>query len=122
MSLSLSLQFNQIRAVEGQKEPVILHIAVRNPSEAQKSELATVMIKIPFSLGFDKAGLMRETKRRIGFVKPGEEKSIPIPIYCKPSTREGIYPIEVIAWTHDENYSKTVSEEKQKADLRVIKP
>ena len=114
----LNSYFDTIRAVEGQREPVILEIVVRN--DEQESILASVLIKIPFALGFDRAGLMRDTRRRIGYIKAGEEKTIPIPLYCKTNTKEGVYPVEIRAQIHPDKYDKVLKEILYKTELRVI--
>ena len=116
----LASYFNTIRAVAGQKEPVFLEIVVRNTE--QESKLMSVAVKIPFDLGFDSVGLMRETRRRLGYVGAGEEKKIPIALYCKRNIKEGTYPIEVIAYIHPDKYDKTLASFNHKTQLRVISP
>jgi uncharacterized membrane protein len=114
----LASYFNTIRAVAGQREPVVLEIVLRNTEE--ESKLMSVMIKIPFDLGFDSTGLMRETRRRLGYVGAGEEKKIPIALYCKRNIKEGVYPIEVTAYIHPDKYDKSVKSFPHKTQLRVI--
>ena len=116
----LASYFNTIRAVAGQKEPVILEIVLRNTE--QESKLMSVTVKIPFDLGFDSVGLMRETRRRLGYVGAGEEKKIPIALYCKRNIKEGTYPIDVTAYIHPDKYDKTIVSVPHKTQLRVITP
>jgi hypothetical protein len=114
----LASYFNTIRAVAGQREPVVLEIVVRNTE--QDSKLMSVAVKIPFDLGFDSVGLMRETRRRLGYVGAGEEKKIPIALYCKRNIKEGVYPIAVTAYIHPDKYDKTMASFPHKTQLRVI--
>jgi len=114
----LNSYFDTIRAVAGQREPLILEIEVRN--DGTEAKLISLLVKIPFDLGFDSIGLMRETRRRIGYIKAGEEKKVPLPIYCKPNIKEGAYPIQIKAIVHPDKYDKTSEEIVHKAQLRVI--
>jgi uncharacterized membrane protein len=114
----LGSYFDTIRAVAGQREPIILEIELRN--DEQESKLVSLLIKVPFSLGFDSVGLMRETRRRIGYLKAGEEKKVPLPIYCKTNIKEGVYPIGIRAQIHPDKYDKVLKEISHKAELRVI--
>lgn len=116
----LASYFNTIRAVAGQKEPVILEIVLRNTE--QESKLMSVLVKIPFDLGFDSVGLMRQTSRRLGYVGAGEEKKIPLTIYCKRNIKEGQYPIEIHALIHPDKYDRTAQDTVHKTQLRVITP
>ncbi len=110
--------FSPIRMVAGQKDPVILEVAIKNST--QESQLVTVIVKMPFSLGFDRVGLMREKLKRIGYVKAGAEKTVPVQIYGKPMIREGEYPVDVRVIYHPERYDKTENEVRQTTTLRVI--
>lgn len=114
-----SAAFNAVRAVVGQKEPIVLNITLRNNEET--ALLTSVIVKIPFALGFDKAGLMRETRRRLGLIKVGGDKTVPIPIYVRSTTKEGTYPVEIKAITHLEHYDKNDKEYAYSTTLRVIK-
>jgi hypothetical protein len=114
----LASYFNTIRAIAGQKEPVILEIVIRN--DEPDSKLVSLLVKIPFSLGFDSTGLMRETRRRLGYLKAGDEKRVPLPIYCKPNIKEGSYPIEVRLQIHPDKYDRVLKEFQHKTELRVI--
>ena len=89
--LSLSTRFNVIRALVGQKEPVILEAVVRN--DGGETVLASVLVKLPFDLGFDRTGLMREDRRRVGYIGAGATKVVPFRIYPKSTAAAGTYPI-----------------------------
>jgi len=115
----LTSYFDTIRAVAGQRDPVILEIVIRNTEEEAK--LFSFIVRVPFSLGFDNVGLMRETRRRLGYVKAGNEKVVPIPIYCKKNIKEGLHPIEITAYTHPDKYDKVLESATHKTQLRVIK-
>jgi hypothetical protein len=116
----LTARFNAVRALVGQREPLILEVMFRN--DESESALASVFVKIPFSLGFDKAGLEREIRRRLGYVKPADEKVVPIPIYVRSTTKEGMYPILVKAQLHFDSYDKVKKEITYDTTLRVVKP
>lgn len=117
----VTARFNTLRAVVGQKEPVILEVVFKNTEP--NSVLASISVKVPFALGFDRAGLMRECRKRIGYVKSGDEKTIPLPLYVKSTSGEGSYPIQVTAQVHDnDKYDKVRAEYGYDTSLRIIKP
>ena len=116
--LKVSTNFSPIRLIEGQTDPIILNIYLRNNDE--ESKLASLTVKIPFSLGFDKVGLSRENRKRIGYIKPESEKVIPVMLYPKHSIKEGMHPIEIKIREHLDRYDKTEKEYSIKTELRVI--
>ncbi len=114
----IQTSFNPIRAVAGQTDPVILEIKVRNGFPETK--LASIVVKVPFSLGFDKVGLFRDTRRQIGNMAPNAEKTIPIMLYPKVNIVPGEYKVEVKVFSHRERYDKMDEEFPLTAKLRVI--
>lgn len=118
MEIGVSTRLNPIRMIAGQREPVILDVVVRNRTE--KMQLVSVLVKVPFSLGFDKVGLMRESRKRVGYVGAGNEKAVPFQIYCKPNIKEGNHPIYITVATHSDRYDVTEREYDNSTELRVI--
>ena len=116
--LKISTNFSPIRLIEGQTDPVVLNIYLRNSDEGSK--LVSMLVKVPFSLGFDRMGLSRENRKRIGYVKPEAEKTIPVMLYPKHSIKEGLYPIEIKIREHLDRYDTTEKEYSVKTELRVI--
>lgn len=114
----ITTSFSPIRVVRGDKSPVVLEIKIRN--DYPNSKLASVMVKAPFSLGFDSVGLFRETRRRIGYLKSGMEKTIPIQLFPKTNIGEGNYNIDIKVYSHRERYDKNEKEFNLNASLRVI--
>lgn len=115
---NISSSFSPIRVVAGQKDPVILNIKIKN--QYLGSKLASVLIKAPFSLGFDKVGLYRETRRRVGHIKEGSEKVIPIQVFPKTNIQEGTYNVDVKVYAHPDRYDKVEKEYIHSTSLRVI--
>jgi len=107
-----------MRVVAGQKEPIIFEIKIKNKSD--ESKLASLVVKAPFSLGFDKVGLFRETRRRIGYIKGGVEKVIPIQLFPKLNIKEGEYKIDVKVMSHADRYDKLEDTYEHSTMLRVI--
>lgn len=114
----VTTSFNPIRAVVGQKIPVMLEIRIRN--DYPDSKLASLLVKTPFSLGFDSVGLFRETRRRVGYIKPGIEKIVPIQLFPKVNIKEGSYNVDVKVYSHGDRYDKTDKEFPVNTSLRVI--
>lgn len=115
---TISSSFNPIRVVAGQKDPVILNIKIKN--QYPESKLASITVKAPFSLGFDRIGLFRETRRRVGHIKKEMEKIIPIQIFPKPNIQEGNYNVEIKVYAHPDRYDKVEKEYNHNTTLRVI--
>ena len=107
-----------LRIVSGQQEPVMMEINVRNTGE--KEELVSVVVKTPFSLGFDRVGLIREKRARIDYLKPTEEKTVKFELYSKGKIEPGTLNIEVKAQTHPDRYDRTSEVFTENASLRVI--
>ena len=63
----ITTNFSPIRMIAGKTEPVILNIYIKNNTETSK--MATVFMKIPYSLGFDKIGLNRDSRKRVDNIK-----------------------------------------------------
>jgi hypothetical protein len=115
----ITTSFSPIRMIAGQKDAVMLHVFIKNLAE--NSKMASVYLKIPYSLGFDKVGLVRDTRKRIGTIKAGTEKDIIIPIYGKPTIVEGEYPISIKVEMHGERFDKKEQEYSAETKLRVIR-
>ena len=112
------LRFVPIRMIAGQMEPVNLNIHLINKFNEPK--LVSVIVKIPPSFGFDKAGIVTEKRERLGELKPGEERRLNFPIYGKFGTRPGKYMIEVKILVHKDRYDKIQNEFKYSTELKVI--
>ncbi|MEM0372761.1 MAG: hypothetical protein QXO69_02925 [archaeon] len=116
--LKVSTSFSPIRMVAGSTEPVFLNVCVKNAGE--NTVAATVFVKVPYSLGFDRIGLDRDTRRRIAAIKPGAEKVIPIMIYGKTTIKPGNYPIGIKVQMHSDRYDKADGESMYETFLRVV--
>jgi len=114
----ISSGFSPMRVIAGQKETIILEIKIKNKSD--KSKLSSLVVKVPFSLGFDKVGLFRETRRRIGYIKGGMEKVVPIRLFPKSNIKEGEYKINVKVMSHLDRYDKLEDTYEHSTMLRVI--
>jgi len=116
--LKVKTRFNTLRMVAGQKEPITMDVTVSN--NGQKEELVSVIVKTPFSLGFDKVGLMREKRARLDYIKPGEEKSVHFVLYGKGTTQPGTIEMEVKAQSHPERYDRVEQTYIDNVSIRVI--
>jgi|GEM_PF-2187914 len=117
--IKASSSLSPIRLIEGQETPAVMTIYIKN--NFKKSKIISLVVKVPFSLGFNKMGLERDVRRRLGFIKPGEEKAVPIMIYPKKTIKEGIYNIETKIILHEKDYSHFNKEYLLKTELRVVK-
>ena len=118
--LSLKLRLSPIRMVMGQKHPLIVDAIIKNNSNI--SILSTIRVVLPPMFGFDSSGLVRDNRKRIGFIKAGMEKTIPFRIIPKPMIKEGEYTIRAEVIEHEtDRYDKVKSIEHASTELRVIK-
>lgn len=110
--------YTPLRMIAGQKEPVILEIGVRN--DENETKLVSVLVYVPFSLGFDLVGLDREARHRLGNINPGEEKTVALRVFGKHNISEGSYNIRVTVQTHPGRFDKVEKTYAANAPLRVI--
>lgn len=113
--LELSTSFSKEKLLSGSTTPNFLNIKLTNVY--QRSLSATVKVKVPFALGFDKRGLERENRRRI-ILKPDQEKTIPFQLFAKPN-KKGDYEILVKVLIHLERYDRTDKTIEAKATIQV---
>jgi hypothetical protein len=114
----ITTNFAPIRIIAGQKDPVILNIYIKNLAESSK--MATVFIKTPTALGFDRMGLAREVRRRVPVIKENTEKTIPIVLYPRSTIKEGEYPVNIKVLMHNDRFDKTEFEYTMETKLRVV--
>ena len=114
----ITTSFSPIRAISGEKAPIILEIRIRN--DYPKSKLTSLLVKTPFSLGFDSVGLFRETRRRVGYIKSGTEKIVPIQLFPKVNIKEGNHNVDIKVYSHDDRYDKVDKQFDLSTSLRVI--
>ena len=118
--MRVNARINPIRMVLGQKTPVVLDVIIQNSEN--ESKLASVSVKTPDLLGFDNVALIKEQRKRIGFVKAKAEKTVPFTIYGSPLIKEGSYPIQIKLRVHPiDRYDKTDEEQNATVNLRVIR-
>ena len=117
-NLRVRTSFTPLRMLLWQPNPVHLDVEVLNKTKEAKNYSITV--KLPMALGFDKAGLVKEHRIRIGKVEPFKAKDASFDIYCKFNTRPGSYDIDVVVREHEpDRFDKTLSKETTTATLRV---
>lgn len=116
-NMYIRTNFVPLRMISGQKEPVNLHIAVTNKTDAPRGY--SVNVKAPSKFGFDRAGLMGEKRIRIGFIAPGQTKTAVFNIYGKFILPAGLYNLDVTIREHDQRFDKVAGIERSVATLRV---
>ena len=117
--IQVSSRFNALRMVAGQKDPMLLEATVSNPGK--DPAFVSVSVRLPFMLGFDQMGLMREKQERVGIVGSGSEKTVTFRIYCKPLINDGNYDVAVNANIHPmDRFDRTTDTVTHHTNLRVI--
>ncbi|RLG22014.1 hypothetical protein DRN74_01215 [Candidatus Micrarchaeota archaeon] len=117
--LKLKLRLKPIRIIIKQRQPAILDICIKNAGEL--SALVSLKAKLSQQLSFDRGGLIREERRRIGYIKPGMEKHVPLNVFARPTAEEGFGEIMVAAFEHeDDRYDKVKETVSAKTELRLL--
>ncbi|MBI1973363.1 hypothetical protein HYS54_00975 [Candidatus Micrarchaeota archaeon] len=117
--IQVSSSFNALRMVAGQKDPILLEVTLKNAGK--EPVFASASVRLPFMLGFDQIGLMREKQERVGLVGAGGEKTVSFRIYCKPLIRDGNYDITANVNLHPpDRFDKTLNTIIHHTNLRII--
>jgi hypothetical protein len=116
-AMNVKTSFVPLRMIVGQKEPVNLHVDVKNLSRKPKSY--SISAKVPSKLGFDRSGLMLEKRIRLGGVPPGKTESAVFSIYGKFGLKQGFYDVELLIREHEDRFDKQLSQAKVTSTLRV---
>lgn len=118
--VSIKLRLTPIRLILGQKQPLIVDAIIKN--SGAESRVVSVKVKLPQMLGFDGSCLVKEERKRVGFLKAGTEKTIPFKVYSSPIIREGVYSIIGQVTEHEnERYDKVQNVVEAVTELRVMK-
>ncbi|VVB70154.1 Uncharacterised protein [uncultured archaeon] len=84
------------------------------------SQLTSVIITLPKTLGFDQSALSNSKEIRLGDLAPGEVKNIKLDVWSIQRTKPGDYKLEVYVISHYRNYAYVLNEIKKEFRLRVV--
>lgn len=96
---------------------VDLEVSLANNADAPI--LASIVLSVPKGLGFERSAIQPQREVRLGFIKPGEQKFVKVPLWATQRTQKGNYPIEIVAISHYNDYAHVLNEARKTIVLRV---
>ncbi len=116
---SLKARLNPIRLAVKKGESIDLYVELRN----LRSEplMTSLVVKVPKQLGFDPTGINDVREIRLGYLKPGEERQLIIPIHENARTNSGDYDVNITAYCHYRDYAHYMSSVSKVLMLRAVK-
>ncbi len=84
------------------------------------SQLTSVIIVLPKSLGVDQSALSNSKEIRLGEIAPGGVKNLKVDLWSTQRTKPGDYKLEVYVISHYRNYAYVLNEIKKEFRLRVV--
>ena len=114
----ISFQAHPLRLVAYKNNPLTFAIELSN--NFTSSQLTSVVIKLPKTLGFDQSALSNAKEIRLGDLNPGERKSLNLDIWSTQRTKPGDYKLEIYVISHYRNYAYVLNEIKKEFNLRVV--
>jgi len=96
---------------------VDLELSLANNSEA--AILSSIVLTVPKGLGFERSAIQQQREVRLGFLKPGEQKFVKVPLWATQRTQKGNYPIEIVAISHYNDYAHVLNEARKTIAFRV---
>ncbi|MFH0836376.1 MAG: hypothetical protein V1834_04410 [Candidatus Micrarchaeota archaeon] len=88
-------------------------------SQSNDSQLASLLIDLPKSLGFDQSALSQRKEIRFGELMPGQKKKLTLNIYGTQRTQPGSYNIYLTASSHYRTYEHVLAEVRKTIVLRA---
>ncbi|MBI5159320.1 hypothetical protein HY992_04325 [Candidatus Micrarchaeota archaeon] len=116
---SVKARFNPIRLAVKKGERVDLYIDVKNLRSEQL--MTSLVLKVPKQLGFDATGINDTREMRLGFLKPGEDRSLIVQVYENARTEPGDYDVTITAYCHYRDYAHYLSSVAKTLTLRAVK-
>lgn len=114
--LSISLHPMRLTAHKNSITTLSIELSNNFPS----SQLTSVVIKLPKTLGFDQSALSNAKEIRLGELNPGDRKTLKVDIWSMQRTQPGDYKLEVYIISHYRNYAYVLNEIKKEFRLRVV--
>ena len=111
-------RFNPYRLKARAADSVELIITVKNMTNEDK--LTSVTVKCSGDIGFSVTTLKKSHFIRLGVMKPGEEKTVYVPVYGSSITKPKEYPLAVIVTAHFRDYDHIENAVRKKLRLRAV--
>jgi uncharacterized membrane protein len=117
---AVSVGFAPLRLSANARSSVDLVVKVKNISHSPQLVSVDALLPREALIGFDPACINKAAEKRVGELKAGETKEVPISIWSNNQTKEGNYTVHVTVYSHYIGYDKVLSYLKKSTSLRVV--
>lgn len=116
----VNISFNPLRLESKREGRVNVIISITNPSNEKR--LVSVGVFLPHinGIGFDRFCVKKVEEKQLGELQPRQTKEIFVTVMSNGNIKSGFCPIEVVAYTHFQDYGKILNYTRKKVELRVI--
>lgn len=117
MSISIKTEVFPYRLRLQEKQPGELFIMISNNFSEPKT--LSMTLDLPEEVAFDKVGLRRGMEKKLDVLKPGETKSIRLPLFATNHADYGLYSGKLIVLEHAKNYDYVLHKYSKELNFRV---
>ncbi len=114
---TLRAEFHPYRLPANTADFVDLEITVGNNTGDEV--LSSAVLIVPKGIGFEQSAISQQKELRMGYLKPGEQRSIKIRVYGTARTQKGVYPVQLYTISHYKDYGHLLNEARRVLQLRV---
>ncbi len=118
--LKIQIRFLPLRLNEKMDNDIDMIVRITNISDSDQLVSFDALLPKNVMLGFDRIVVNKRVEKKLGKIKPNETKQFSIKIYANTQTKNGEYPIRVVANTHYLNYDKVINKIKKELKIRVV--
>lgn len=93
---------------------------VRITNASAGDALTSCIIAVPKGLGFEGSGLSQQREIRLGLMRPGESKRVPVRLWANQRTQPGEYPVKIYVIAHYRDYGHVLNEVRKAFSLRAV--
>lgn len=114
----MKVEFSPLRLKKGDERPLQMKVWLKN--KEMEDVLASVVVDIPQSVGFDKTGIVFRKEIRIGKMLPNEEKVLLLDLFSHQKTVQGSFVVKVTANKHYRGFSHVIGSVSKEITLRIV--
>ena len=113
----IKTKVHPLRLKAKQNDTVTLEVVVKNVSDEKK--LTSVTLKTSRWIGTDLTGLKKIEKIKLGYMEPGDTKTVNFNVHSNSSTPAGNHKAAVIVQSHFKDYNQVMNAVKKIIDIRA---
>ena len=115
---TISTSFRPMRLAARSNNSAELLVTLHNISGS--SQMCSVVVELPKSLGFDSVGLHKTKELRLGTLDAGTQKDLSVSIYSSSQTPAGLYQLKLSVYSHYRDYAHVLNSVSKTLELRVV--